>query len=113
MESKNSFAHICDTCNCDYLPHTIFRFCLIDFQMNQISFPNFELFTVKSPGVTEISVSQENAFKKSKTRRFFRNTVGSNDCFTLTENNFKLIAIVANRFGYIIVRFQWVRTCRH
>ena len=36
--SKNP---ICDTCNCDYLLHTIglFRFCLIDFHLN-IDFPS-------------------------------------------------------------------------
>ena len=31
--------HIRDTYNCDYLPHTIFRLCLIDFQLNK-DFPS-------------------------------------------------------------------------
>ena len=26
--------HICDTYNCDYMPHTTFRFYAIDFQLN-------------------------------------------------------------------------------
>ena len=30
----------------------------------QISLPNFEFFTAKSPSVTQRSVSQENAYKK-------------------------------------------------
>ena len=55
---------ICDTYDCDYLPHTTFRFYLIDFQLNTDSIPlsSFGFFTVKSPNVTERYVSQENAF---------------------------------------------------
>ena len=56
---------MCDTYNCDYLKHSTFRFNLIDFQLNTIFLPNFPLFTVKSPSVTQRSVSQENAYKKS------------------------------------------------
>ena len=58
---------MCDTYTCGYLKHSTFRFNLIDFQLNtvQISLPNFAFFTVKSPGVTQRSVSQENAYKKS------------------------------------------------
>ena len=55
-----------NTYNCDYLQHSTFHFNLIDFQLRQISFPKFAFFTVKSPSVTQRSVSQENAFKKSK-----------------------------------------------
>ena len=36
-----------------------------------ISLPNFAFFTVKSPSATQRSVSQENAFKKSKTQSPF------------------------------------------
>ena len=58
--------HVYDIYNCDYLPHSKFRFNLIDFQLNT-DFPSqFCVFTVKSPSVTQRSVSQENAFKKSK-----------------------------------------------
>ena len=57
---------MCDTYNFDYLQHSTFRFNLIDFQLNT-DFPSqFCVFTVKSPSVTQRSVSQENAFKKSK-----------------------------------------------
>ena len=46
-------------------------------------------FTVKSPSVTQRSVSQENAFKKDKNPSFFfRETIGSNNSFTLVENDF-------------------------
>ena len=41
-----------------YLPHTIICFCLIDFQLYKDSSSEF---TVKSPRVTQRSVSQENA----------------------------------------------------
>ena len=56
---------MCDTYNCDYLKHSTFRFNLIDFQLN-IDFPSqFCVITVNSPSVTQRSVSQENAYKKS------------------------------------------------
>ena len=55
-----------DAYNCDYLQHSIFRFNLIDFQLNT-DFPSqfCVFFTIKSPIVTQRSVSQENAFKRS------------------------------------------------
>ena len=56
-----------DTYNCDYLKYSTFHFNLIDFQLNT-DFPSqffFFFFTVKSTSVTQISVSQENAYKKS------------------------------------------------
>ena len=34
FEFKNPFLHICDTHICVYLPHTTFRFFLINFQLN-------------------------------------------------------------------------------
>ena len=77
---------------CDHLPYTTFHFYLIDFQLN-IDFPSqFCVFTVKSPSVTQRSVSQENAFKKSKNPSpFFRKIIGSNNSFTLIENNFRFL----------------------
>ena len=55
----------------------------------QISFPKFAFFTVKSPKATQRSVSQENDFIKSKNPSpFFHKTIGSNNSFTLIENNF-------------------------
>ena len=59
---------MCDTYHCDYLPYIRFRFYLIDFQLNRdfLLFLNFAFVTVKSPSITQRSVSQENAFKKSK-----------------------------------------------
>ena len=64
---------MCDTYNCDYLKHSTFRFNLIVFQLDTDfpsqffpNFPNFSpFFTVKSPSVTQRSVYQENAYKKS------------------------------------------------
>ena len=56
---------MCDIYNCDYLQHNTFCFNLIDFQLNQISLPNFAFFTVKSPSVAQRSVSQEKPYKKS------------------------------------------------
>ena len=55
----------CDTYNYDYLKYSTFRFNFIDFQLYIDSLSNFAFFTVKSPSVTQRSVSQENAYKKS------------------------------------------------
>ena len=52
-----------------------------------MSLPNFAFSTVKSPSFTQRSVSQENAFNKSKNLSpFFRKTIDSNNPFTLIEN---------------------------
>ena len=53
--------------NCDYLSHTI-RFYQVDLKLNTDFPPQFcgGFFSVKSPNVTQRSVSQANAFKKSK-----------------------------------------------
>ena len=52
----------------------------------------FSKFTLKSPCVTQRSVSQENAFKKRKTRHLSPpKTTGSNNSFTLIENNFRFL----------------------
>ena len=49
-------------------------------------------FPVKSPSITQRSGSQESAFKKSKNRRFFPSkTIGSNNSFTVIENNFRFL----------------------
>ena len=53
--------HTCDTYNYDYLKHSTLRFNLSIFSYIQISLSNFAFFTVKSPSVTQRSVSQENA----------------------------------------------------
>ena len=61
-------------------------------QLNTDSPSQFAFLTAKSPSVTQRSVSQENAFKKSKhPSPFFRKTIGSNNSFTLIENNFKFL----------------------
>ena len=78
---------MCDMYHCDYLLHTKFFFYLINFQLNT-DFPSKFCFflTVKSPSVTQRSVSQENAFKKTN----FSQTIGSNNS-TLIENNFRFL----------------------
>ena len=63
------------------------------FSEIEISLPNFAFSTVKSPSVTQRSVSQEKCYKKSKNPSpiFFRKTIGSNNSFTLIENNFRFL----------------------
>ena len=58
-----------------------------------IDFPfQFGVFTVKSPSVTQRSVSQENAYKKSQNPSpFLHKTIGSDNSFTLIENNFRFL----------------------
>ena len=84
-KAKSSVTH-----DCNYLQHSTFRFSLIDFQLNTDSLSNFAIFTVKSPSVTQRSVSQENSFVMSKNPSpFFRKDIGSSNSFILIENNFK------------------------
>ena len=54
---------MCDTYDCDYLKHS--TFCFNEINLQFYSPPNFVFFTVKSPSVTQRSVSEENAHKKS------------------------------------------------
>ena len=85
---------MCDTYYCEYMLHTTFCFYIIDFQLDTDSLPNFAFFTVKSPSVTQRSVSQENAFIKRAIIRqlfFFRKTIGSNNSFIVIENNFRFL----------------------
>ena len=56
---------MCDKYNCDYLKYSTFRFNLIDFQLNTDFSSQFAFFIVKSPSVTQRSISQENAYKKT------------------------------------------------
>ena len=83
---------MCDTHNCDYLKHSTFHWTLIDFRFHT-DFPSqFCIFTVKSPSVTQRSVSQENAYKKSQNPSpFLHKIIGSDNSFTLIENNFRFL----------------------
>ena len=56
---------MCDTYNFNYLKHDTFRFNLFDFQLDTDIPSQFGVFTTKSPSVTQRSVAQENAYKKS------------------------------------------------
>ena len=49
-------------------PHFVSIY-LIDFSKVEISRPNFAFFTVKSPSVTQILVSQKKFLKRAKTHR--------------------------------------------
>ena len=83
---------MCDTYNFDYLKHSKFRFTLTDFQLNTDFPPQFCVFNAKSPSVTERSVSLENAYKKSsKLSPFLHKNIGSDNSFTVIENNFRFL----------------------
>ena len=81
-----------------YVTHIIVIFCctlhfvlLNQLQLNT-DFPIFAFFTVKLPSVTKRSVSQENALQIAITYHFFFcKTIGSNNSFTLIENNFRFL----------------------
>ena len=83
---------MCDTYDCDYLKHNIFRFNLIFFQLNT-DFPSqFCVFTVKWPSVTQRSVSQENAYKKSlNPSPFLHKTIGSDILFFSNWKQFQVL----------------------
>ena len=68
----------CDTCNCDCLQQTTFRFFLIDFQSVQTdSLSQFFIFNCKLTYVTQRLLSQvglEVFFKGAKKTTAFRKT---------------------------------------
>ena len=49
----------------NFVKYSTFRFNFIDFQLYRFPFPILRFLPVKSPSVTQRSVSQENAYKKS------------------------------------------------
>ena len=70
--------HIRDTYNCDYLPHMIFLFYSINFQL------------------TWLKVSHENTLKKRK--------IKSNNSVTLNENNFRVFVFVLFLFLFLFLK---------
>ena len=87
--------HICDTSNYDYQAHTIFRVCLIDFQLNT-DFPSqFCVFyrKIKDRFLKKKKKKKKKLFKRAKTQRvfFFLKTIGSNNSYTLIENDFRFL----------------------
>ena len=87
----------------------------VSFLLNQFSvqcrfpFPIL-FFIVKSPSVTQRSVSQDNAFKKSKyPSAFLRKTIGSSNSFTLIENNFSFLKRVKFEFTVIVHYGLWAK----
>ena len=65
---------MCDTYNCDYLKHRTFRFNLINFQLNT----DFKDWFLKQMLIKEL-----------KPVAFLHKTIGSDNSFTLIENNFR------------------------
>ena len=78
-------------CSTPHFVHLLNQFSI----KYRFPFPILVFFTVKSPSVTQRSVSRENAFKRLKESKnpsaFLRKTIGSNYSFTLIENNFRLL----------------------
>ena len=77
---------------CNYLPHTIFRFLSISVKY-RFSFP-----ILRSLPETPIALLKDRFLKKmllrrAKTRTFFLKTIGSNNSFTLIENNFRFLTL--------------------
>ena len=102
-----------------YVTHIIVIICstphfvsiyLIDFQLNTDFSSQFCVFlNVKSPSVTQRSVSQDNAFKKSKNLLpFCRKTISSYNSFTLIKNSFRFLRLrsLNSRLQYTIADGQ-------
>ena len=104
--------HMCDSYHCDYfvIHHIPF---LIDFQLKYgFPFPILRFFIVKSPSITLRLVSQENAFKKSKNLSLFfspAKLIGSNNSFTLIENNFRFFKIAKFEFKVTVHHGVWAK----
>ena len=73
--------------------HTTFRFHLIDFQLNT-DFPSqlCGVLPQNHPALLKDWFLKKMLIKRAKTRRLvLRKTIGSNNSFTLLENNFRLL----------------------
>ena len=90
---------MCDTYNCDSLEalaHFVSkcnRICAVRRYDEFQSIHNFACFTVKSPSVTQRSVSQENAYKKQLNvafRTFTSFYSAADNSFTLIEGQFQV-----------------------
>ena len=69
----------------------------------QIWFQKFAFFSLKSPSVTQRSISQENAFEKSKKSIDLScNTIGLHNPFILIENNVQVFNIAKFEFKVIV-----------
>ena len=76
----------------------------------RFSFPILLFFTVKSPTVTQRSVSQENAFKKSKNPSpFLRKTIGSNIFFFSNWKQFQVFEIAKFEFKVTVHYGLWTK----
>ena len=85
------------------LHHTLFLLNGFSIIYTRISLSNFAFFTVKSPNVTQRSVSQENALRRAKTRRLFfpHKTIGSNNYFTPALSSWNQFQVFKKaKFGF-------------
>ena len=84
---------MCDTYNCDYLKHSIFRFNLIDFQLNTAFPSQFYVFYSKNHLASlKDRFSRKCLQKELKPVAFSsQNYIGSGNYFTLIENKFRFL----------------------
>ena len=75
-----------------------------------MSLPNFAFFTIKSGGVTQRSVFKKMLLKRAKTcHLFYHKTIGSNNSFTLIENNFRFFKKAKFEFKVTVHYGLWLK----
>ena len=94
---QKSFCTLCDTYNCDYLPHNTFSFLLNQFSVRY--------------RFTQRTDSQENAFKKSKNPSAFfpRKTIGSNNLFYSNWKQFQIFKMGKFEFKVTVHYSLWAK----
>ena len=80
---------MCDPYDCDQSQHTTFCFYLIDFQLNTDFLPILRYYRKITIALLKDQFLKKMLLKRAKIGAFFYGrTIGSNNSFTLIENNF-------------------------
>ena len=75
----------------------------------QIALPNFAFFTIKLPFYLKDWFLKKMLFKQKAVALFPHKTTGSNNSFTLTENNFRFFEIAKFEFKVTVHYGLWVK----
>ena len=87
------FLHICDTYNCDYLQHTTLILFLINrfLVKYRFPFPILRFLPLNHVALPKDQFLKKMLLKRAKPVSFFHKTIGSNNSFTLIENNSRFL----------------------
>ena len=102
--------HICDTNNFDYLPYTIFCFCLNDFQLNTDFSSQFCIFYCKTTSLySKNGFSRKCIQKEQKLIAFFSQGYRLKQFFYSNWKQFQVFKIVRCEFNVTVHYDLWAK----